>query len=485
MSNRNGILRRQPPAFKLMALGSLGTGFATYAVSAIMILYLYEPLHLGGLGLDRITATQIMAVFSSLGYVAGIAGSYAADRLVGLRKPYLYGTLLKIVAITLLVVPHGGRVLFFASLALQVVASGVTGQSLNALVGLIYRRQGGLRSTAFTLLYIISNVGAAGPIVTGAVAVRLGYNAGFLVAVIVLLLTTAPYIFLNHRYLGSLGMTAPDPMRPAERRQFGLRLLGGTALTGLVFGVLLWGRWLTASRFSSGVGVIGIFLPIWYVTTIVRSPKVTAQEARHVKTYGLFLIGNTITMLVYGQATGILSLYTLDHVNLNLWGMHLSAASFQTIPAVLAVLFGSVVSGLWGRLGRRQPNASLKFGLGMLFWGAGPLFMILPLRLFSASVKVSPLWIVMFYVLIIAGETLTSPIGTALASEVAPAAFVTQMMTVFTLSQAAGSGLSAIAANFYTPGHESVYFLVIGAIAVLWGIVMLIGNRRIAAAVVK
>ncbi|KRN24496.1 peptide MFS transporter [Lacticaseibacillus camelliae] len=485
MAKQNGVISQQPPAFKLMALGSLGTGFATYAVSAIMILYLYEPLHLGGLGLDRITATQIMAVFSSLGYVAGIAGSYAADRLVGLRKPYLYGTLLKIFAIALLAVPHGGRLLFFASLVLQVVASGVTGQSLNALVGLIYRQRGTMRNTAFTLLYIISNIGAAGPIVTGAVAVRFGYNAGFLVAVFVLALTTAPYVVLNRRYLGDLGVTVPDPLLPTERRRLALRVLGGAVIVAAVIGGALWAGWLTAGRFSSAVGILGIVLPVWYMVAIVRSPKVTKQEARHVKTYSLFLIGNSITMLVYGQATGILSLYTLDQVNLNVWGWHLSAASFQTIPAVLAVLFGSVISGLWTRLGRRQPNASLKFGIGMLFWGAGPLFMILPLRLFPANVKVSPLWIVMFYVLIIAGETLTSPIGTALASEVAPAAYVTQMMTVFTLSQAAGSGLSAIAANFYTPGHEVVYFLVIGAIAVWWGIVMLIANRRIARAIVK
>lgn len=480
MAKQQGMISRQPPAFKLMALGSLGTGFATYAVSAIMILYLYEPLRLGGLGIDRITATQIMAVFSSLGYVAGIAGSYAADRLVGLRKPYLYGTLLKILAIALLAIPHGNRPLFFASLILQVVASGVTGQSLNALVGLIYRQQGTMRNTAFTLLYIISNIGAAGPVVTGAVAVRFGYNAGFLVAVGVLLLTTAPYLLLNHRYLGELGMKVPDPMRPAERRRLGSRLLGALAIVVLVLVGLAAQGWLTASRFSSAVGMIGIILPVWYVVAIIRSPKVTDQDRRHVKTYGLFLVGNSITMLVYGQATGILSLYTLDRVNLNVWGLHLSAASFQTIPAVLAVLFGSVLSGVWARLGRRQPNASLKFGLGMLFWGAGPLLMMLPLGLFSPTVKVSPLWIVLFYVLIIAGETLTSPIGTALASAVAPAAFVTQMMTVFTLSQAAGSGLSAIAANFYTPGHEVAYFLVIGAIAVAWGLVMLVCNRRIA-----
>ncbi|MFD1441780.1 peptide MFS transporter [Lacticaseibacillus hegangensis] len=474
-------ISRQPPAFKLMALGSLGTGFATYAVSAIMILYLYEPLHLGGLGLDRITATQIMAVFSSLGYVAGIAGSYAADRLVGLRKPYLYGTLLKIVAIALLAVPRGGRALFFASLALQVVASGVTGQSLNALVGLLYHDRGMMRSTAFTLLYIVSNIGAAGPVITGAVAVRFGYHAGFLVAVFVLLVTTVPYLILNHRYLGDLGAAVPDPLRASERRQLGRRVLVGAGVAAALIGSTLKLGWLTASRFSSAVGILGIFLPVWYLVTIVRSPKVQAAEARHVKAYGLFLVGNSITMLVYGQATGILSLYTLDQVNLNVWGLHLSAASFQTIPAVLAVLFGTVISGVWARLGRRQPSASRKFGLGMLFWGAGPLFMILPLRLFPPSVKVSPLWIVMFYVLIIAGETVTSPIGTALASQVAPAAFVTQMMTVFTLSQAAGSGLSAIAANFYTPGHESGYFLVIGGVAVLWGLVMLLADGRITA----
>ena len=479
MSKQNGIITKQPKAFRLMALGALGTGFATYAVSAIMILYLYEPLHLGGLGIDRITATQIMAVFSSLGYFAGIAGSYAADRLVGLRKPYLYGTLLNVVAISLLVVPHGGLPLFFISLALQIIASGITGQSLYALVGLIYRQMGTMRNTAFTLIYIMNNVGAAGPIITGAVALKFGYNAGFLVAVVVLLLTTLPYIFLNHRYFGDLGMVPPDPMQPAERRLLAKRLLAITAGVIILVGLLIRLGWLTAKSFSSAVGLIGIVLPVGYVLKIVRSSKVTYREASRVKTYGIFLIGTSISMLVSGQATGILSLYTLDHVNLTVWGIHLSAASFQTFPAVFAVLFGTISSQIWSKRGPHQPNDGLKFGIGLLLWGAGPLFMVLPVSLFPANVKVSPLWIVIFYALIMAGETFTSPVGRAMASEVAPTAFMTQMMTIFTLSQAAGSGLSAIAANFYTKGHEAAYFLVIGLIAIVWGVLLISKNRGI------
>lgn len=479
MSKQNEMNAKQPPAFKLMAAGALGNGFATYAVSAIMVLYLYEPLHAGGLGLDRITAAQIMAVFSSLGYFAGIAGSYAADRLVGLRKPYLYGTLLNIIAISLLVVPHGGLVLFFISLALQIIASGITGQSLYSLVGLIYRQNGEMRNTAFVLIYIMNNIGAAGPVITGEVSLRFGYNMGFLVAVVVQLLTTLPYIFLNRRYFGTLGMTPPDPMQAEEKRRLKKQLVWGTAVVAVLSVILIRSGWLTANSFSNAVGVIGLILPIAYLIKIIRSPKVTHQEAGHLKTYGIFLIGVSISMLISGQSEGILSIYTLDHVNLSLWGMHLSAASFQTIPAILAVLFGSFTSKLWAKLGSHQPNSSLKFGIGLLFWGAAPLLMTLPLSLFPANVKVSPWWIIMFFILMVAGETLVSPVGRAMASAIAPRAYTTQMMTIFTLFQAAGSGMAAIAANFYTKGHEVAYFLILGIIPIVWGIIMLINNRNI------
>lgn len=479
MAKQTEINTKQPPAFKLMAAGALGNGFATYAVSAIMILYLYEPLRAGGLGLDRITAAQIMAIFSSLGYFAGIAGSYAADRLVGLRKPYLYGTLLNIVAISLLVIPHGGLLLFFISLALQIIASGITGQSLYSLVGLIYRQNGKMRDTAFILIYIMNNVGAAGPVITGAVSLRFGYNMGFLVAVIVQILTTLPYIILNHHDFGTLGLLPPDSMQAEEKQRLKKQLAWGTATITVLTVILIRLGWLTANNFSNAVGLLGLVLPIGYLVKIIRSTKVTHQEADHLKTYGIFLIGVSICMLISGQADGILSIYTLDHVNLNLWGIHLSAASFQTIPAVLAVFFGSFTSKLWSKLGQHQPNSSLKFGIGLLFWGAAPLLMILPLSLFPSNVKVSPLWIILFFILMVAGETLVSPVGRAMASAIAPRAYTTQMMTIFTLFQAAGSGMAAIAANFYTKGHEVAYFLILGIIPIIWGTIMLINNRKL------
>ncbi|WP_179396062.1 peptide MFS transporter [Lacticaseibacillus absianus] len=472
---------RHPPAFATLALGSLGTGFATYGVSAILILYLYTPLTQAGLGLDKVTATQILAVFTSISFIAGMIGSYAADRLVGTRRPFAIGNGIKAIGIALLAVPHGGMPALVASLVLQVFGAGVAGQSLNALAGALYSQVSPLRDSAFALLYITANIGAAAPVITGSIALHFGYAMGFLTAAIVLALSLLPYVFLQRRLFGSIGLTAPDPLTPTARRRM-LWLGGGAVLvvTALLGASFAW-HWLTATGFVNGVGWLSLALPLVYGGAMLRSPKTTAIEGRRIRYFGVYLLGNSICMMVYGQSTGILALYAADSVQLNAWGLHLTPAAFQTVPAVLAIVFGTVMSYAWAHLGARQPSESLKFGLGIVLWGAGPLFMAVPLTWYAPGVKVSPLWLLAFYGLIVLGESLTAPIGTALSTRIAPVAFASQLVTVYALSQSAGAGLSALLANFYVREHEAAYFEVIGTLTVAYGIAMCVWHRQIEA----
>ena len=106
--------------------------------------------------------------------------------------------------------------------------------------------------------------------------------------------------------------------------------------------------------------------------------------------------------------------------------------------------------------------------------------MTLPFMLFAPGVKVSPLWLVMFYVLIILGEGFTSGTGYAAANTVAPKAFATQMMTVWSLSQSTGAGFATLSVNFYTPGNEIPYFLVIGGVTAIIGLLTVIFSKKIA-----
>ncbi|WP_175265157.1 POT-type proton-dependent oligopeptide transporter [Lacticaseibacillus nasuensis] len=166
-------------AFTSLSLLSVGSGAALYGVSAILVLYLYAPVHAGGLGLDRISAAQLVALFSALSFTAGVLGSYAADRLAGTRVPLTWGTCLRVVGIMVLAWPYPSLGLLSLSIALQIIGSGLMGQCLNALTGALYAGVPGRLASAFSTLYITNNIGAAAPLITGMLALRFGYPVGF------------------------------------------------------------------------------------------------------------------------------------------------------------------------------------------------------------------------------------------------------------------------------------------------------------------
>lgn len=60
--------------------------FSYYGMRAILLYYLYFTVSQGGLGLDKITAQQIMAMYGSLIFMTGILGGWVADRLLGSRR---------------------------------------------------------------------------------------------------------------------------------------------------------------------------------------------------------------------------------------------------------------------------------------------------------------------------------------------------------------------------------------------------------------
>ena len=64
--------------------------------------------------------------------------------------------------------------------------------------------------------------------------------------------------------------------------------------------------------------------------------------------------------------------------------------------------------------------------------------MIIPFVMFTKETKVSPLWLLIFYLFIIAGEAITSPTGPSCTAAIAPKAFTVQMFTIWKLSQSTG-----------------------------------------------
>jgi POT family proton-dependent oligopeptide transporter len=98
--------------------------------------------------------------------------------------------------------------------------------------------------------------------------------------------------------------------------------------------------------------------------------------------------------------------------------------------------------------------------------------MMLPGLLFGTSQKVGPFWLVASFVVVILGELCLSPVGLSATTKLAPAAFASQTMSLWFLSDAAAQGISAQVVGTYNAHSEVTYFGVVGGIVVVAGVVM-------------
>ena len=482
----NEELRKQksflghPKGVGTLSFMQLCNSYASYGMSAILIYYLYA-VKPEGLGLSQANAAQLISLYSACSLMFGIVGSYVADRILGTRRALCFSRAVTVLAYVCLALPFGGIVGYVGAMCLLLVSAMLCGRSADALMGKFYDKSDSRRDGAYTIGYVISNIGAAAPVISGAIALATGYHAAFLVCAVFAALGVAAYLITEKKFFGTIGYEPDDPLPADKKKSFIVKMIAAIVVTIAVFAVLFISGILTIGVFSNVISTAAIFIPIIYFVIIITSPKTQKEEKTRVANLIPAFICNCFAMLVWTQSTSILAIFTEQRVDRVIFGMEISAASFQTLPAVFAIFLGAVVGSLWSVLGKRQPLAPAKIGIGTILWGCGPLFMTLPFMLYGAADKVSPLWIVVFYLLIILGEAFTSPVGYSCASIVAPQAFATQMITVWSMSQSTGAALNTLAVNFYKEGSEVPFFLVIGLITCAAGLIVLIFGKKIAA----
>ena len=69
-------------------------------------------------------------------------------------------------------------------------------------------------------------------------------------------------------------------------------------------------------------------------------------------------------------------------------------------------------------------------------------------------------------------ELLLSPIGLSVTTKLAPEAFRAQMMALYFFSVGIGTSMSGVLSGYYDPAHEFAYFGILGAVAVVAGVIV-------------
>lgn len=446
--------------------------FSYYGMRAILVYYMYYEVSKGGLGISEGTAIAIVSIYGSLVYMSGIIGGWFADRILGTSKAVFYGGIFIMLGHIVLAIP-GSISMFFVSMFLIVIGTGLLKPNVSSIVGEMYSEEDARRDAGFSIFYMGINLGGfLAPIIVGEIGMNYSFHLGFGLAAVGMLLGLIVFMMTKKKNLGLAGTVVPNPLSKEEKKKVYSSIGIAIVVLAIILAITIPLGFLTFESFITIVGILGVLIPAIYFTVMYRSPKTTRDERSRLIAYIPLFLAAVMFWAIQEQGSTILATYADKRTQLEFAGFHLSPTIFQSINPLFIIIFAPVFAWIWVKLGNRQPSVSKKFSIALLFAGLSFIIMMLPAYLGGENTLVSPLWLVLSYFLVVVGELCLSPVGLSATTKLAPKAFSAQTMSLWFLSSAAAQALNAQIAPLFTKISEVAYFGILGGVAILLSIIL-------------
>ncbi|AOM02286.1 MULTISPECIES: peptide MFS transporter [Cobetia] len=421
-----------PAGLYLLFSTELWERFSYYAMRALLVLYLTDAVTSGGLGWNQGDALQLYGIFTGLVYITPMFGGALADNWLGARRAILIGGLIMAAGQFVLAVPPDmsgldAEMLLYVGLGLLIVGNGLFKPNISTMVGDLYPQGDHRRDGAFTIFYMGINLGALlSGIVAGSMAEGYGWNAGFLVAGIGMLLAVAIQLIFAPRHLGELGV------EPSARRE---------------------------ARLSK--------------RSTTRTP-LSREERDRIK---VILVLGLFTILFWAgfeQGGGLMALYAQDYTDRMLMGFEVPAAWFQSLNPLFIILLSPLLAGLWTRMNDREPSSPVKFAFGLIALGIGFVCMIGAVLEQKSAGSASMMWLVGAFFFHTLGELCLSPVGLSMVTKLSPVRMGALMMGAWFAFVALANYLAGMIGSLVGEAGAMSVFGGIAITGVLGGLLLLV-----------
>lgn len=197
-------------------------------------------------------------------------------------------------------------------------------------------------------------------------------------------------------------------------------------------------------------------MALLYFAYVFGFGGLNSEEKKRVLVIAILFFFAAIFWAGFEQAPTSLNLFARDFTQRVYFGWTIPAIWFQVINSVFIVLLAPVFAALWLKLGNRgsNPSSPVKFSLGLLFAGLGFAVMIPAANLIVSSggtLKVSPMWLTVSYILQTIGELLLSPVGLSTMTKLSPRKYVGQMMGIWFLATSVGNLIAGLVGGSVDP----------------------------------
>ncbi len=453
--NTESTILGHPTGLFVLFFTEMWERFSFYGMKALLIFYLVK-YHL----FSDDNGSLLVGSYAALVYALPVLGGYIADRYLGFRKAVTFGAIL-------LVLGHAGMAyegeaasrmsdgtiqrdagalqFFYFSLSLIILGVGFLKANISSIVGELYGKGDRRRDSGFTIFYMGINIGsAAATFICGYLGENWGWGYGFGAAGIGMILGLITFIW-GKKYL--LGKGEPkNPEDLAKPIFFGLSKEKLIYILAVLSSVVIWQM---VQRHSVVEGLLmvagaGSLIFIVYYAAL----KSTRIERNRLIALTILILFSVFFWALFEQAYTSMNLFAERAMNrtVSFSDTPIPTAWYLSLNAIFIVAFAPIFAWLWVKLGKRNPNAAIKFGMALLFVGLG--FGALFMGISATTIgKVSMLWIVLTYLFHTWGELCLSPVGLSYVTKLSPLKITGFMMGVWFLATSGAEYIASLLAN--------------------------------------
>jgi POT family proton-dependent oligopeptide transporter len=411
--------------------------FCFYGMRGVLAVFMTEQLKMSDAAANlRYGAIQAFV------YAMTFVGGFFADKVLGFRRSITWGGLLMITGST--VIALDPTKYFYFGTAISIIGTGFFKPNISGVVGLLYHDGDPRRDAGFSLFYSGINVGA---FLGGILCFRLGNDYGwqwaFGSAAIAMAIGTAVFTFTKHT-LEPLGHSPLESAAATPEERSSARTKIGAVYVGSLIAIpviqLLVAKDTYTDAFMFTVGPAALLYFLWEMS------RCTATEVRKLGGALIYIVFSIYFWAFFEQSGGSLSLVARNHV---LAG---SFAGYALDPnevnnssnSVFVILLAPLLGLLWVRLGKREPDTTVKFGLGFLFLGAAFYVFHSLIGTVDTAGKTSLAVFTLAWLVATVGELCLSPIGLSAMTKLSPKRLFGIVMGLWFLASSYGQYLAGL-----------------------------------------
>lgn len=451
-----------------------------YGMRSLLILFMKAPESGGGLGFDQTKASAIYGLYTAMAYMVALPGGWIADRILGQRRAVMFGGFIMTAGYLMLAVPS--LLVFYFGLLLIITGTGLLKPNISTIVGQLYKPGDTRRDAGFSIFYMGINMGAFfAPLACGLIARDYGWRSGMAVAGVGMLFGVVQYIY-GWRHLGNAGLL-PVPATPEEDRTQRRRMWQGIVAVSLLLGAIVTVDQLglaniTAIGLNQATGIALLIVTVGFFAWLFLAAQWTAEERKKLAVIGVLFAASCLFWSVFEQAGSTLNIFAAERTDNTIFGWQYPPSWLQSLNGLFIWTMAPLFAWIWIKLGDREPSSPAKFSWGLVLAGVGFAILIPPATA-GAGVKVTPLWLTATYLLHTFGELCLSPVGLSAITKLAPVRVAGLMMGVWFLSISIGNYLGGRVSGFYEALPLPSLFGVVGAFAIVAGLVLAFFARPI------